>query len=261
MIESCIIDAIQGKVAFGADGQFTSENGEILSKNELGDAYGMKVASSIGKEWNEQVAAIAAYAEGKTVEELKNGAIDETGMIKDADLASSATLYAGSFIAAIEAAVNNAAYLGAKSGDKLVLTNITSSAASKAAGEEAGCAQVDANIAISTMNGDVITSMIIDAVQSKMNFDAAGVVEVEGSSEVLSKNQLGENYGMTVASSIGKEWNEQAAAFCEYVTGKTAEEVAGIALTETTAPAEADLASSVTIAVGGFMALIEKSVK
>ena len=262
VIEDCIIDAIQGKVSFGADGQLTSETGEILSKNELGDAYGMKVASSIGKEWNEQVAAIAQYAVGKTVEELKNGAIDETGMIKDADLASSATLYAGGFISAIEAAVNNAEDLGAVSGDKLVLTNLATSIGSKSASEEEiGYAQVDANLAILTMNGDVITSCIIDSVQSKMNFDLTGVIEGEANIEVLSKNQLGENYGLKQFSPIGKEWNEQTAAFCEYVVGKTAEEVAGIALTETTAPAEADLASSVTIAVGDFMALIEKSAK
>ena len=261
VIEACIIDAIQGKVSFGADGQLTSEPGTILSKNELGDAYGMKAASSIGKEWNEQVAAIAQYAVGKTVEELKNGAIDETGMIKDADLASSATLYAGGFIGAIEAAVNNADYHGAVAGDKLVLTSIATSGASKAAGEENGCAQVDANIAVLTMKEDVITSAIIDSVQSKVSFDAAGAVAGEVGGEVLSKNQLGENYGLKQFSPIGKEWNEQTAAFCEYVVGKTAAEVAGMALTETTAPAEADLASSVTIAVGDFMALIEKSAK
>ena len=66
---------------------------------------------------------------------------------------------------------------------------------------------------------------------------------------------------MKPASPIGKEWNEQVISFAQYVTGKTAEEVAGTALTETTAPAEADLASSVTISVGGFMALIEKIAK
>ena len=71
--------------------------------------------------------------------------------------------------------------------------------------------------------------------------------------------KLGENYGLKQFSPIGKEWNEQVAAFSAYVTGKTAEEVAGIALTETTAPAESDLASSVTIAVGDFMKLIEKA--
>ena len=260
VIESCIIDAIQGKVSFGADGQLASEAGEILSKNELGENYGMKAYSPIGKEWNEQVAAIAQYAVGKTVEELKNGAIDETGVVKDADLASSATIYAGGFISGIEEAVNNAQYLGASAGDELVLATITTSGGSKAATEEeSGCAQVDANVAVLTKNGDVITSCIIDSVQSKMSFDTTGAIEGEASSSLISKNQLGENYGLKAYSPIGKEWNEQVAAFSAYVTGKTAEEVAGIALTETTAPAEADLASSVTIAVGDFMALIEKA--
>jgi hypothetical protein len=62
-------------------------------------------------------------------------------------------------------------------------------------------------------------------------------------------------YGGAIA-----EWNEQAASFAAYVTGKTAAEVAGIAVTETTKPAEGtDLATSVTIAVGGFQALIAKA--
>ena len=77
--------------------------------------------------------------------------------------------------------------------------------------------------------------------------------------EVATKNQLGDAYGMKKASGIGKEWNEQAAAFCEYVTGKTVEEVTGIALTEKGAPADADLAASVTVSVGDFLTLIEKA--
>ena len=261
VIESCAIDAIQGKVAFDTKGQITTELGEVLSKNELGENYGMKEFSPIGKEWNEQAAHIAEYAVGKTVEELKTTAIDEAGMVKDADLASGATIYMGSFIWGIEAAVNNAAYLGAASGDELVITHISNNTSSKSAtAEEAGVAQVDANVAVVTKNGDMITSCIIDAVQSKAEFGADGVVTTEAGN-VASKNQLGENYGMKGFSGIGKEWNEQAAAFAAYVTGKTAEEVAGTALTETTAPAEADLASSVTISVGGFMALIEKIAK
>ena len=260
VIESCAIDAIQGKVAFDAKGQLTTEAGEVLSKNELGENYGMKAFSPIGKEWNEQAAYIAEYVVGKTVEELKTTAIDEAGMVKDADLASGATIYMGSFIWGIEAAVNNASYLGAQSGDKLVITSKTSSAASKSAGEEEGAAQVDSNVAIMTKNGEVITSCIFDAVQAKASFGADGVVTTEAGA-VSSKNQLGENYGLKAYSPIGKEWNEQVAAFAQYVTGKTAKEVAGIALSETTAPAEADLASSVTIAIGDLMALVEKSAK
>ena len=63
---------------------------------------------------------------------------------------------------------------------------------------------------------------------------------------------------MGAVSCIGKECNEQAAAFAAYVSGKTLDEVAGIAVDEATKPAEADLASSVTISIGGFQALLEK---
>ena len=76
-----------------------------------------------------------------------------------------------------------------------------------------------------------------------------------------TKNQLGENYGMKAWGGAVAEWNEQAASFASYVTGKTAADVAGIAVNEKTAPTEADLSSSVTIAIGGFQALIAKAMQ
>lgn len=55
------------------------------------------------------------------------------------------------------------------------------------------------------------------------------------------------------------EWNEQAASFAAYITGKTADEVAGIAVDETTKPTDADLLTSVTIKIGDFQSLIAKA--
>ncbi len=77
---------------------------------------------------------------------------------------------------------------------------------------------------------------------------------------VPSKNELGADYGMGSISGIGKEWNEQAQALADYVVGKTADEVLGIAVDEATKPAEADLASSVTISIGGFQNAIAEAV-
>ena len=74
-----------------------------------------------------------------------------------------------------------------------------------------------------------------------------------------SKNELGDAYGMKKASSIGKEWYEQAAAFSAYVTGKTVSEVSGIAVDDHESPTDADLAASVTIGIGEFQTLIEKA--
>ena len=261
VIDACVIDAIQAKIGFSAEGKITTDlTTEFASKNELGDDYGMRKASSISKEWNEQAAAMAEYAVGKTVEELKGIAVNEKGAPTDADLASSVTLYIGSFVSGIEAAVNNAAHLGAQAGDKLALTTSTTMAKSKDATAEAnGRAQAYANVAAVTLNGDTVTSCYIDAVQANVDFDAKGAIVTDLTAAIASKNELGDDYGMRKASSISKEWNEQAAAFCEYVTGKTVSEISGIAVNEKGAPADADLAASVTVGIGEFQTLIEKA--
>ncbi len=262
VIRSCVIDGIQANITFSTEGKLTTTATEFPSKNELGEDYGMKAYSGIGKEWNEQAAAVAEYAVGKTVDELKNGAVDETGAVADADLASSATIYIGGFISGIEAAVNNATHLGASEGDTLSLTAITTAGSSKDASADGdGTAQAYANIAAVTMKDGVITSCVIDAVQSNVAFTTEGAISGEVSETVATKNELGENYGLKAYSGIGKEWNEQTASFCEYVVGKTVDEVTGIAVGETGAPADADLSASVTIAIDDFVALIEKAAK
>ena len=261
VIDACRIDSVPATVNFGEDGVITSDlAAEILTKDELGENYGMKLYGGAKYEWNEQAAALAAYAEGKTLDELKNGAVGETGMAVDADLASTATIYLGGYVAAIEEAVNNAQHLGAVKGDDLrlaVISGIGSSADADA--ENNGTAQLDSDFAVLTMNADVITSCYLDSVQAKVAFDAAGAITTDLAADILTKNELGEGYGMKLYAGSTYEWNEQAASFAEYVTGKTAAEVSGIAVNEKTAPTDADLASTVTIAVGGFMNLIEKA--
>ena len=210
------------------------------------------------------MAALASFAVGKTVEELKNGAIDESGKAPaGSDLASSATIYLGGHVSAIEAAAANAQHLGAQAGDELVLTTLnTLKNSTSATAEAAGNAQLGADITAVTRKDGVITSCIIDSVQAKIAFDATGTITTDLTQSVQTKNELGENYGMVAWGNAIAEWNEQAAAFARYVTGKTAAEVAGIAVNESTKPADgSDLASSVTIAIGGFQALIAKAMK
>ena len=261
VITSCVIDSIPASVKFGADGVITSDvTAAIATKNELGENYGMKAYGGAKYEWNEQVAALASYAVGKTVEELKTGAVNESGKAADADLASTATIYLGGFVSAIEQAVNNAAHLGAQLGDELRLASVSSLSDSKSAdAENAGAAQLNADVTALTLSGKIITSCTIDSVQAKVNFDANGTVTTDVSAMPMTKNQLGENYGMKLYAGSAFEWNEQAAAFAAYVTGMTAEDVNGMAVNERTAPLDADLAATVTIAVGGFQALIAKA--
>lgn len=261
VIDSCVIDTIQSKIKFDATGALTTDLAATFpSKNELGDEYGMRKASGISKEWNEQAAAFAEYAVGKTVAELKGVAVNEKGAPTDADLTASITIPVGDFVDGIEAAVNGAADLGAKKGDKLGLSSSTNIAKSKnAAADAEGLAQAYATITAVTTNGDTITSCIIDAVQANVNFDAAGAITTDLESSPRSKNQLGDEYGMRKASPIGKEWNEQAAAFAQYATGKTVADLKGVAVNEKGAPTVADLTASITVGIGDFVDVIEKA--
>ena len=262
VIVDCVIDSIGTSLAFDADGVITTDlTAAVQTKTELGDAYGMKAKDGergAKYEWYEQAQALADYAVGKTVEELRTGACNESGKAADADLASTATIYLGGYVAAIEAAAANAQHLGAQAGDELKIATLCSLAESESAeGENAGNAQLNVDVTAITMNGDVITSCAIDSVQAKVAFGAGAAIEIPAS--FATKNELGEAYGMKAHGRATYEWNEQAANFAAYVTGKTAAEVAGIAIDETTKPTDADLSASVTISIGGFLALIAKA--
>ena len=255
-IVSCVIDAAQTVVTFDETGKITTDMAaEFQTKNELGEGYGLKAASSIGKEWNEQAAGFAEYCVGKTADEVLGIAAD------DADVKASCTMYIGGFQKIVAEAVANAAVTGAQEGDVLGLGVVTSIAKSTDAAEGAeGLAQAYTTVSAVIVDADgKITSAAIDAVQANVNFDATGKITSDINADVASKNELGEGYGMKGASSIGKEWNEQAAAYAANAVGKTADDVNAIELTEGV-PADADLAASVTVHVTDFNTVLTKAV-
>lgn len=261
VITGCVIDSVGAKVNFDATGAITSDlTAEIKTKNELGDAYGMVAYGNAKYEWYKQAEALANFAVGKTVEQLKSGAIDETGKAPaGSDLASTATIYLGGYVAAIEEAVKNAAHLGAQAGDELRLVVKNSVDGSKSAtAEKTGTAQLDSTAMALNVKDGVITACAIDAVQAKVNFDATGKITSDKTAPVKTKNQLGKDYGMVAWGNAKFEWNEQAASFAKYVTGKTPAQVADIAVTEGK-PSDAVLAATVTIAIGDFQQLIAKA--
>ncbi len=263
IIHDCIIDGVAATVKFDNTGKITTDlTSAPKTKNELGADYGMVAHGGAIAEWNEQAQALADFAVGKTVDELKNGAIDETGKApQGSELASSATIYLGGYVSAIEKAVLNAKHLGANSTDKLCIAANSLVNGSKDAGEKAGLSQLDTTVVALTLNNDVISSCYIDSVQAKVEFDNTGIIVTDINNEIATKNELGADYGMVAHGGAIAEWNEQAASFAKYVTGKTAAEVSGIAVNERTAPTDTDLASSVTIAIGDFIALINEATK
>ena len=258
-INSCVIDQIQGKNTFSTTGEITTEETAFLSKNELGADYGMVAWGGAIAEWDAQAAALAEYVVGKTAEEVKGIAIAEGGKAGDADLAASATMAIAGFIDPIVAAVNNAQDLGAAHWDTLQLVSVTTpSDNASATADKAGTASAYATVAAVTTHYDEITSCMIDAVQANVTFDAAGKITADLTAPVATKNEKGADYGMVAWGGAIAEWNEQAASFAKYVTGKTISEVAGIAVDEAGKTTDADLLSSVTIKIGDFKTLIGK---
>ncbi|NLP35538.1 MAG: hypothetical protein GX359_10190 [Clostridiales bacterium] len=259
VIRNCAIDVMQSKINFNAAGEITTDMAETFdSKHVLGDAYGMKGASPIGKEWNEQANALAEYVTGKTLAEVKGIAIDG-GYPTEEDLKSSVTMNIADMITAIEKAVNNAQDLGASADDKLGLGIVSNLGKSKNASDEGdGLAQAYTHYAAVSLDKDSkITSSIIDASQGNVNFSVEGKVTVIAE-EIQTKNELGDGYGMKGASPIGKEWFEQAKAFADYITGKKVADVSGIALDGGKATDE-DLTSSVTVTITDFIGAVERA--
>lgn len=262
VIESCTVDVVATDVSFDASGAVTTDlSGELLSKYDLGENYGMKAYGGSTYEWYEQADALAEYAVGKTVSELREGAVGETGYSADADLATTASIYLGGYVDAIEQAVNNADYIGAKKGDTLSLANINTVTGTDASADGDGSVKLESSIAVVNMDGDTITACIVDALQVSVSFNTEGLVTTDPSTVYKTKNELKEDYGMKAYGRSTYEWYEQAAALAGYAVGKTVDEFKNSAIDETGYAADADLATTATIYLGGYVSVIEKAVQ
>jgi hypothetical protein len=260
VITNCVIDSLQSNVNFDATGKVTTPlDAVFFGKLERGDDYGMKKASSIDKEWHEQADFLSSYVIGMTADEVMAIGLSD-GYPTDADLTSSVTMHIDVYLEGIVEAMENAVDMGASADDKLGIGTYSTIARSKdAAADTDGNVEIYAHFAAVTFNANgVITSAILDSSQANVTFDKAGIIKTDLSTVYPGKNVLGDSYGMKKASSIGKEWYEQAAYFAEYVLGMTASEVEGIALADGY-PSDADLSSGATMHVDMFVTNITKA--
>ncbi|MFH5837428.1 hypothetical protein ACHAL6_15335 [Proteiniclasticum sp. C24MP] len=257
-IVSVTIDTAQDKVGFDGEMQLTSDTSVAgRTKIELGDEYGMKGASGIGKEWHEQIAEFEAWMIGKTVEEVKGMKLVET-VPDEEDLKSTVTIKVQGYIDALEKAYNSA--IEVEGAEKVGLGATVSTAKSKSAeGENGAVAQVDTTVVATALKADgTVAGSVIDVAQTKVAYDADGVVTNDKAAAVKSKVELGDEYGMKKASGIGSEWFEQALALAEWMKGKTVDEVTGMEVAEGKATSE-DLTSSVTVTVTGYLEAFEEA--
>ena len=129
-----------------------------------------------------------------------------------------------------------------------------------------GAAQVDSAIcAVVLDDNGVITAIHFDNAQTKVAFSAEGAITADKTAEVKTKRELGADYGMVVASGIGKEIDAQMDALEAWCIGKTVEEVLGMKTYDkgdghhTTVPDEEDLKTGCTIDVGAYLAALAKA--
>ena len=260
-ITKCVIDELEVKTTISASGKITSDlSYQAKTKNELKNEYGMEKASSIGKEWYEQVKGFCTYVTGKTLDEIENIAVDKNEYPTDSDLKASVTISIGNFKQALKKAFENATNSGSKKDDKLGLGIVSSIENSKDASQDVGTVQTDITIsAVTYGTAGNVTANKIDEVRCVTNFDNSGKITTNSSGEIKTKTELGKDYGMKAASSIGKEWNEQAKSLEKLLSGKTITDIGNIALDESKKPTSSDIKAEVTIAIDKIKQAIKKA--
>lgn len=147
----------------------------------------------------------------------------------------------------------------ATAGLKLGMSISTELSGTDASDDGDGNAQADSTVAAVLLDENgVIIDCIIDVAQNKMAFTTAGEVP-DKDKEFKTKRELGPDYNMKARSAIGLEWYEQAQGFCDYVIGKTAAEVSGIALNEEGAATDETITATTTIKIGAFIGAVTQA--
>ena len=123
-----------------------------------------------------------------------------------------------------------------------------------------GKAQTNTTMAAVVLDAEGnIVAVDLDVAQSNCPKTEAGAFTAEGFDD-RTKTEKGPDYGMTVASPIGAEWDAQMAAFEAWAIGKTVDYITGVELVESNghmvAANEADLYAGCTMAIGDFQAAV-----
>ncbi|HHY11157.1 MAG TPA: hypothetical protein GX529_00850 [Firmicutes bacterium] len=271
------IDNAQTQVKFDKDLQVVSDLAEKgKTKVELGDEYGMKKNSKIGKEWFEQINEFENWMIGKTVDEIKSLKVKERDpghpAVPDVpELTSLVTITVQDYIAAVEEAYKNAVEVP-EGAIKIGLGTEISIAKSRGYSMNDGKetlpqAQVDTTIAAGVFDKDgKVLHAIIDVAQTQVAYDKDGKVASDKTAQARSKKELGDEYDMVRASKIKKEWHEQIAELEKWMVGKTVAEIKALKVKERdpghpAVPDVPELTSLVTVTVQDYLAAVDEAYK
>ncbi len=262
-IVDVMIDVAQVRVEFDEEMQLaTDPAGEFLSKKELGDDYGMRRASPIEREWDEQIADLEAWMVGKTVDEVLALDLLEDGAPDDPDLVTAVTITVTDYFSALEKAYENAVEVEHES-ELLGLGHnigINRSVGYDPDTDTMPMVQVDVIIGAGAFDEEgQVGAVLIDTAQTRINFDEEGQVVSDRTAEYPTKRELGDDYGMRRASDIEREWDEQIADLEAWMVGKTVDEILALDLQEDGSPDDPDLVTSVTMTVTGYFEALQEA--
>lgn len=109
--------------------------------------------------------------------------------------------------------------------------------------------------AVTVGDGGKITACRVDELETDAKLKEGHILRER---DVRSKYEQGNDFGLSAASPISKEWFEQVDALCDYVVGKTAAEVAEIPLDNGVATDES-LRSRCALSITTFLEAIGKA--
>lgn len=225
----------------------------MMGKWERGDDYTLtdeeRGDSSNRRSWREQVDAFCRYVVGKTPDEVSSIAATDgrSSEIPGCDLVIT------DFIQAVHKAGKSVKNAGMMASDTLHLA--VSADRSKDSADEAP--QFDIEMAAVTVGKDgKITACVSDTLQAKLTVKE-GVFSM-ASGDLTTKRMMGDSYGMKDASSLKKEWYQQADAFDAYVVGKTPDTLQGVSVDK---DGRVDGISGCTIVVSGMLKNVIKAAK
>ena len=223
VIRQCCIDGVSAVIPFDATGALQEEEEAFASKNELGDEYAMHKASAIGSEWREQADAFARYAVGRKVEELSHG-----------DVASSVTISTDGILQAIAMAAETAVVQGAQVEDRLTLAILSHSDESRSAsldtGED-GYAAFRTDVAAVTWRDGVVTSCLLDALETEVPVTPEGLIGVELSTAQPSLTTISRASPLAANFYPAQDWCRRAERFADSMLGKKVQELESSAIT------------------------------
>ncbi len=224
-VVDCELDAsTYGDIAVASEG-VTSVAKPIATKVTLGDAYGM----SKTKEWYVQADNFENTVKGKTLDEIKNLMLtsgENAGKGTEDVINAGCTIYVSGFVRAIEKAFLNTKDVKLSETD-VQLGVVVNSSGTNADGETNGSAKFGAVVTAAVKNDGKVVSCLTDESEIKLELTSSGSIEGKQDS-YKTKRELGNDYGMSKSGMT--EWYVQVDALDKACEGKTAEQIAALAV-------------------------------